>query len=129
MHKLYYKEKINTTTKGKEMKNCASTTTKEMLNEDKEKNARTQIVKSKIFTLSSKMFSRYQDNILFRILKFTPTSKRNNIELKCNKQNYTCKLRSAEFFQNKEANDSEEHLFQKQSTFTLPRNKDRDLDH
>ena len=37
-------------------------------------------------------------------------------------------MRLAEFFQNKEANDSE-NLFQKQSTFTPPRNKDRDLDH
>ena len=37
-------------------------------------------------------------------------------------------MRLAEFFENKEANDSE-NLFQKQSTFTPPRNKDRDLDH
>ena len=39
------------------------------------------------------------------------------------------RLRLAEFFQNKEANDSEENLFQKQSTFAPPRNRDRDLDH
>ena len=38
-------------------------------------------------------------------------------------------MRLVEFFQNKEANDSEENLFQKQSTFTPPRNRDRDLDH
>ena len=41
--------------------------------------------------------------------------------------NLTYKI--AEFFQNKEANDSEENLFQKQSTFTTPRNRYRDLDH
>ena len=35
----------------------------------------------------------------------------------------------AEFFQNKEGTNSEENLFQKQFTFTLPRNRDRDLDH
>ena len=44
-------------------------------------------------------------------------------------QNYTRRLQLAEFFQNKEANDSEENLFQKRSTFTPPRNRDRDLDH
>ena len=62
------------------------------------------------------------------VLKFTPTPKHNNIELKSNIKNYTRRLRLAEFLQNKEANDSE-NLFQKQSTFTPPRNRDRDLDH
>ena len=38
-------------------------------------------------------------------------------------------MRLAEFFQNKEAHNSEENLFQKQSTFTPPRKRDRDLDH
>ena len=38
-------------------------------------------------------------------------------------------MRLAEFFQNEEAKDSEESLFQKQSTFTPPRNRDRHLDH
>ena len=38
-------------------------------------------------------------------------------------------MRLAEFFQNREANISEETLFQKQSTFILFRNRDRDLDH
>ena len=60
----------------------ASTTIKEMLNLDKEKNARTKIVKPKIFNLSDKMFSRYQANNLLRGLKFTPTPKCNNTELK-----------------------------------------------
>ena len=79
------------------MKKSASKTTKEMPNEDKEKNPGTEIVKPKIFLLHG--------------LKFTPTPKRNNIELKSNIQNYTHRLRLAEFFQNKEANDSEENLF------------------
>ena len=48
------------------MKKSASTTAKEMSNKDKEKNARTEIVKPKIFNLSSKTLSRYQTNILLR---------------------------------------------------------------
>ena len=62
-----------------------------------------------------------------RELKFTPTSQRNNIEL--NIQTYTRRLQLAEFFPNKEANNSEENLFQKQSTFTPTQKRDRDLDH
>ena len=100
-----------------------------MANEGKEKNTGTEIIKPKIFNLSSKTLSKYETNILLCGLKFTPTPKRNNIELKSNIQNYTRRLRLAEFFQNKEANDSEENLFQRQSTFTQPRNRDRDLDH
>ena len=63
---INYKEKIDITTKGNEMKKNASTTTKEMSNEDKEKNAGIEIVKPKIFNLSSKTLSRYQTNILLR---------------------------------------------------------------
>ena len=69
--------------------------------------------------LSSKTLSRCQTNILLRGLKFTPTPKRNNIELKSNIQNYARRFRLAEFYQNKEGNDSE-NLFQKQSAFTPP---------
>ena len=64
-----------------------------------------------------------------RRLKFTPTPKHNNIELKSNIQNCTHILRLAKFYRTKEANDSEENLFQKQSTFTPPRNRSKDLDH
>ena len=78
--------------------------------------------------MSSKTLSRYQTNVLLRSLKFTPTPKRNNIELKSNTQNYRLRLLLAEIFQNKEASDSK-NLFQMQSTFTPPRNRDRDLDH
>ena len=95
------------------MKKSASTTTKGMSNEGKEKNTRTETVKPKIFNLSSKTLSRYQINILLHGLKFTRTPKRNNTELKSNIQNYRRRLQLAEFFQNKEANDSEENLFQK----------------
>ena len=85
-------------------------------NKDREKNARTQTVKLKI-NFSSEKQSGYRSNILLRGLKFTPTLKHNNIELKSNLQSYTHRLRLAEFFQNKETNDSEENLFQKRSTF------------
>ena len=94
-----------------------------MSNKENEKSTGTETVKPKIFNLLSKTLSRYQTNILLHDLKFTPTPKRNNIELKANIQNYTRRLRLAEFFENKEANDSE-NLFQKQSTFTPPRNKE-----
>ena len=90
-----HKEKIDTTTEGNEMEKSTSTTTKEMSNKDKEKNAGTEIVIPKIFNSSSKTLPRYQTNILLRGLKFTPTPKRNNIELKSNKQNYTCRMRLA----------------------------------
>ena len=74
------------------MKKIASTTTKERSNQDEDKNARIQIIKSKIFNVSSKTLARYQANIFLRGLKFTPVSKRNNIELKSNIQNYNHKL-------------------------------------
>ena len=110
---MNYKEKINNTTKGNEMKKRTSTRTKEMSKQDEEKNPRTQIVKPKIFSLSSKTLARYPTNVLLRGLKFTPTPKPNNIELKSNTQTYTRRLRLAEFLQNKEVNSSEENLFQK----------------
>ena len=86
---INYKEKLNTITKGNDMKISASTATKRMSNKDEEKNTGTEVVKPKIFNLSSKMLLRYQTNILLHDLKFTPTPKRNNIELKSNIQYYT----------------------------------------
>ena len=83
-------------------------------NQAKEKSARTQAIKPEILDLPSKTLSRYQTNILLRGLKFALTHKRNNIELKSFKQNYTRRLRLPQFY------DSEGILFQKESTFTLP---------
>ena len=80
------------------MKKSASTTTKGMPNEDNEKRTGTEIVKPKTFNLSNKTLSRYQTTILLRGLKFIPTPKRNNIELKFSIQSYTRRLRFAEFF-------------------------------
>ena len=60
-----------------------------MPNQDKDKNARTQIVKPKIFNLSSKT-SWYQINILLRGLKFTPTPNRSNADRKLHAQIMTC---------------------------------------
>ena len=51
--RVNYKEKINSATKGIEMKKSASTSTKEVSNGDKEKNAGTEIVKGKGFRLSN----------------------------------------------------------------------------
>ena len=100
-----------------------------MSNEDKEENTGTEVAKAKIFNLLNKTLFRYQPSFLLRGLKFTPTRKGNNIELKSNIQNYRRRLQLAGFFQNKEVNDCEENLFQKSFTFTPRRNKDRDLDH
>ena len=79
-----------------------------MSNKDEEKNARKQIFIQKCLNLSSKTLSKYQTNVLLRGLKSTPTSKRSNIEIKSNIQNYMRRLWLAEFFQNKETNESEE---------------------
>ena len=72
-------------------KQSASTITKKMLNKAKGKNTRTKILTPKkyiyIFNLSSKKLSRYQTNILLRVLRFTPISKCNNIGLKSDIQN------------------------------------------
>ena len=69
-----------------------------MSNKDKDKNTGTEIVIPKTFNLSSKMLSRYQTNILLRGLKFAPTPKCSNIELKSRIKNYMRRLRLAEFF-------------------------------
>ena len=55
-----------------------STTTKEKSKEDKDKNAGTEIVKLKVFHLSSKTLSSYPTKIFLRGLKFAPTPKHNN---------------------------------------------------
>ena len=68
-----------------------------MWNEDNEKSTGIEIVKPKIFNLPSRTLARCQTDILLRGLTFTPTPKRNNIELKSNIQNYTRRLRLAEF--------------------------------
>ena len=60
-----YREKINTTTTGHEIKKSASTTTKEMPNEGKGKNTITEIVKPEIFNLLRKTLSRYIKLIFF----------------------------------------------------------------
>ena len=97
--------------------------------QDEEKNPSAQIVRPKIFILQSKTLSRYHTNILLHGLKFTPTSKRNNIEFKSNIENYTRRLQLAEFFQAKKIKDPEKIFFPKQSTFTPPLNVYRDLNH
>ena len=59
-----------------------------------------------MFNLSKKTLSRYQVNILLRGLKFTPTPKRNIIQLKSDIHNYTQKLRLTEFFHNARENNN-----------------------
>ena len=86
---INYKEKINNTKKGNKIKKSASATIKEMPNQDKDKNARTQIVKPKILNLSSKT-SWYQTNILVRGLKFTPTPNCSNVDRKLHARIMTC---------------------------------------
>ena len=62
-------------------------------------------------------------------MEFPPKHNRNNIELKSNIQNSPRRLRLAEFFQNKEANDSEKNLSQKRSTLTTHLDMGRNLNH
>ena len=73
--------------------------------------------------------SRYQVNILLRGLKFTPTPKRNIIQLKSDIHNYTRKLRLTDFFHNAPETNNLQNLFKTKSHFTPSRNKGRDLDH
>ena len=54
---MNYEEKTNTATNRNDVKKSASTT-KGISNEDNEKNTRTEIVKPKVFNLSSKTLSR-----------------------------------------------------------------------
>ena len=72
--------------------------------------------------------SRYQVNILLRGSKFTPTPKRNIIQLKSDIHNYTRKLRLTDFFHNAPENNNLQNLFKTKSHFTPSRNRDRDLD-
>ena len=58
------------------------------------------------------MLSKYETNITLHDKNFTPTTKPNNFELTYNIQNYTRTLRLAEVFQNKEANDCDENIFE-----------------
>ena len=53
---MNYEEKTNTATNRNDVKKSASTT-KGISNEDNEKNTRTEIVKPKVFNLSSKTLS------------------------------------------------------------------------
>ena len=93
-------------------KQVQTTIKEKMSNQDKKKNARTQIVKPNIF-LSIERISRNQINIILNGLKFTYTPKCNNIELKSNIDNYTWKLQLADIFQNKRTIGTGENLFQK----------------
>ena len=72
---------------------------------------------------------RYQVNNLLRGLKFTPTPKRNIIQLKPDIHNCTRKLRLTEFFHNATENNNLQNLFKTKSYFTPSRIRDRDLDH
>ena len=99
------------------------------IEEEKDVKSQQEIVQPKIFDLSKKTLPRYQVNILLRGLKFTPTPKRNIIQLKSDIHNYTRKLRLTEFFHNAPENNNLQNLFKTKSHFTPSRNRDRDLDH
>ena len=99
------------------------------IEEENEAKSQQDIVQPKIFNLSKKTLSRYQVNILLRGLKFTPTPKRNIIQLKSDIHNYTRKLHLTEFFHNAPENNNLQNLFKTKSHFTPSRNRDRDLEH
>ena len=56
----------------------------------------------------SKSFSERQINLLRRGLKFTPTSKRNAIELKSDNQEFIRMLQLTEFFRSENLDSSQE---------------------
>ena len=97
--------------------------------EEKEVKSQQEIAQPKIFNLSKKTLSRYRVSILLRGLKFTPTTKRNIMQLKSDIHNYTRKLRLTESFHDAPGNDNLQNLFKTKSHFTPSRNRDRDLDH
>ena len=99
------------------------------IEEEKEVKFKQEIVQPKIFYLSKKTLSRYQVNILLRGLNFTPTPKRNIIQLKSDIHNYIRKLRLTEFFHNAPENNNLQNLFKTKFHFTPSRNRDRYLDH
>ena len=65
----------------------------------------------------------------YTALKFTPTPKRNIIQLKSDIHNYIRKLGLTEFFHNAPENNNLQNIFKTKSHFTPSRNRDRDLDH
>ena len=65
-------------------------------------------VTSKIINILSKSFSERQINLLRRGLKFTPTSKRNTIELKSDNQEFIRMLQLTEFFRSENLDSSQE---------------------
>ena len=99
------------------------------IEEEKEFKSQQEIVQPKTFNLSKKTLPRYQVNILLRGLKFTPTPKRNIVQLQSDIHNYTRKLRLTEFFHNAPENNNLQNLFKTKSHFTPSRNRERDLDH
>ena len=93
----------------------------------------------KIFNLSSRDLSVNEVKLLMKGLKFTPTPKPNEIEVKSDIKSFTRKLRLAEFFEpdeNEESDSDEESdsvgetqpLVRNKSDFVPPRGRDKHLD-
>ena len=85
----------------------------------------------KIINLSSKQLSKPQINLLLKGLKFTPTPRGNKIELKPDINEFTRKLRLAEFFHKEETiqeSNNTTPLVKNKSNFFPPKNRNRTLD-
>lgn len=83
---------------------------KQIEGENKEGKFKHGIILPKIYILSKNM-SRYQINILFGSFKFTLSLKRNVIQQKNSKHNYTRKLCLAEFFHATPENNFSQNIF------------------
>ena len=86
---------------------------------------------SKILDLSSYSLSKNQKNILIKGLKYTPTPKRNIIELKRDVVEFTRKLTLIEMFSSEEKeieNELDISLVKAKSSFHPPRNRNACLD-
>ena len=92
-------------------------------------------VTPKIINLSSKPLTEKQINLLRSGLKFTPTPKPNNVELKSDIQEFTRKLRLIEFFHPENLDNFQGTresvsgpLVKNKSNFYPPRNRNKFLD-
>ena len=99
-----------------------------MSNQDEVKNARTQIVKPKIFNLPRKALSSYQTDILLCVLNLQP-----HLNVIILNLNLTYKVTRADcdllsFSKTKKATILRK-IFIKKSTFTPPRNRNIDINH
>ena len=89
------------------------------------------IIHPKVINLSSTCHTDTQVSVLSKGLKFTPTPRRNTIEMEKDIHNFTRKLRLTEYFANENDitfDEQTEPLVKNRGTFHPPRNRNKMLD-